>query len=75
MIRLIRWLLGLCPHHDDAVIGTKELQSAFAQANTANVIKFEVEDIGPGFFSATFITIVRCKNCGRVQHITTRGPT
>jgi len=32
MIRLLQWLLGVCLDHNDEIVETKELQSAFAQA-------------------------------------------
>ena len=74
MIRLLQWLLGVCLDHDDEIVETKELPSAFARARMHTPRKLVVEDVPLAFFSATIVTIVRCKNCGRVQHITTRGP-
>lgn len=78
MIRLLRWLLGLCGH-DDELIDTRTLPSPAMQEKEQAIeagIGFTAErDYVPKWFYQTkLVTVVRCKKCGSFRHIRTTNP-
>ena len=72
MLRLLSWLFGFCIH-DDEIVETHQMDSKWETAAKTGVTKVPV--LGPSdtsqLLERKLVTIVRCKKCGRVKHITT----
>ena len=78
MIRLLRWLLGLC-RHDDEIQDTVQMKSPAAEemetaAKLGSVAITAQGRVPLQFYQSILVTIVRCKKCGRVKHVRTRNP-
>ena len=78
MLRLLKWLLGLC-RHDDEIQDTSLLKSPAIEEKEAMVELGSAAIVAKGsvpiqFYQSVLVTIVRCKKCGRVKHVRTQNP-
>ncbi len=65
-------MFGFC-NHDDELIETREMLSAFEQMVKAGVRKLDNFETRINPFKKALVSIVRCKKCGRVEHVVTHN--
>ena len=70
--RIWLWIIDGCDHKDE-IIETVKMQSAVEIACKTGATEFSYNPFDiPKLFREKLVTIVQCKYCGRVKHITSQ---
>ena len=76
MLRLIRWMMGLCNHQyspQDAISvdspAIQVLRAPEGAAGAGGEFDHKAESIPKWYYQSMVVTVIRCNHCGATKHI------